>query len=412
MVFKRDRLEQFKKQKKEPAKKRHTIMLVDDEEPNLKILSVLLGGSYNIMTAMSAEEAMEMIEAMDNPEEKLSLVMCDQRMSGMTGVSFFEKINNKIPKTKRILVTGYLDMEALISSINEAHIYKFIMKPFNRADLMLSVKRAIEAYEMEKQLEDHVKNLEEKVRSRTRELEVKNRALEDANQALEAASLTDPLTGLKNRRFLLKHLETDIAMVRRKHRDARGERVKNGDLLFFLMDLDHFKAVNDTYGHAAGDQVLLQVRELLELVFRESDFLVRWGGEEFLVIARFVKRESGAFLAERIRQAVEAHPFRISEERTIRKTCSIGFAPFPFFLDKLDGLNWSQVVDVADACLYAAKYSGRNAWVGMQANAETSVDGFMQHILETPEMLIENQLVDLMSSLDDPPKIRWKKADH
>ena len=407
MVFKREKLQQLK-QKLIPAKLRHTVMLIDDEEPNLKILNVLLGSTYEIVQAMSAEEALESINNMTHPE-KISLIICDQRMSGMTGVSFFEKVATVIPKTKRVLLTGYLDMDALISSINEVHIYKFIMKPYNRADLMLSVKRAIEAYELEKQLDDHIKNLEEKVHLRTRELEEKNKDLEKANRALEDASLTDPLTGMNNRRFLLKHLDTDIAVVRRAYRDS--ERTPEGsDLLFFIMDLDHFKLVNDTYGHAAGDKVLVQVREILEAVVRESDYLVRWGGEEFLVIARFVTRDSAALLAERIREKVEAHAFDIGEGRSIHKTCSVGFAAFPFLIANPDLLNWSQVIDTADACLYAAKNSGRNAWAGLATNERTTEQGLLPKLLETPIQLIESGQLDLMSSFGDKATMAWTKS--
>jgi len=407
MVFKRERLATLEETPPEVESKRHTIMLVDDEEPNLKILSVLLGNRYRILTAFSAEEALETLDTMNDPEEEVSLIMCDQRMAGMTGVAFFERVNELIPKTKRILVTGYLDMEALISSINEAHIYKFITKPFNRADLMLSVKRAIEAYEMETELEGHVKNLEEKVRMRTLELQKTNEQLRSLNKALEQASLTDPLTGLKNRRFLLKNLEADIAIVRRAYRDTdQSTSPERADLLFFMLDLDHFKEVNDTHGHAAGDRVLLQVREVLERVFRESDFLVRWGGEEFLVIARFVDRASAELLAERIRAAIESHPFDLTPEVTIQKTCSIGFTCFPFDPRAVDLLTWSQVVDLADRCLYAAKHSGRNAWVGLHAADRACAQHFFEDWMRDPATLITAGEARVSTSLRE---VSWEK---
>jgi len=408
MVFKKNKLHSLKK-KVTPEEERPKVLLIDDEEPNLKILNVILGSTYNLMQALSAEEALNLIEAMENPEE-ISLIICDQRMSGMTGVSFFEKISAKIPKTKRVLLTGFLDMDALISSINEAHIYKFLMKPYNRTEMMLSVKRAVEAYDMEIQIDDHVKNLEAKVQERTRQLEEKNRALEVANQALENASLTDPLTGLKNRRFLLKNLDADIAVVRRSLRDWEEgtPRPERTDLLFFLMDLDHFKSVNDTYGHAAGDRVLVQVRELLERVFRESDFLVRWGGEEFLIIGRFVHRDQAALLAERIRETVASHAFDLGDGRTVNRTCSVGFACFPFHLSEPGLLNWSQIVDVADACLYAAKHSGRDAWVGLLTNKKTPTENLFQRLQDVPDDLIKAGEVDLKTSLQG--QLYWKRS--
>ncbi|MEO7104733.1 MAG: diguanylate cyclase, partial [Rhodoferax sp.] len=162
------------------------------------------------------------------------------------------------------------------------------------------------------------------------ELIEKNLALEEAYREQEEASLTDPLTGLRNRRFLMQHIETDIAMALRQH-DKRqsqpGTHPKaNTDLLFFMIDLDHFKAVNDTYGHAAGDMVLVQMRERLQSVARESDYIIRWGGEEFLLVAHATNRQEGHVIAERIRVAVADLPCELGSGQQLQRTCSVGFA--------------------------------------------------------------------------------------
>ena len=136
------------------------------------------------------------------------------------------------------------------------------------------------------------------------------------------------------------------------------------DLAFVMIDLDHFKAINDSAGHAAGDAVLRQVRDLLKSVSRSSDIIVRWGGDEFLLVAR----DLSSSVAHRARGAdplrVAQHVFEIGEGRVVRTTCSIGFACYPFFREQLDALSWEQVISVADRALYVAKASGRNAWVG------------------------------------------------
>ena len=132
-----------------------------------------------------------------------------------------------------------------------------------------------------------------------------------------------------------------------------------------MIDLDHFKTINDSAGHAAGDAVLRQLRDLLKSCSRTSDIIVRWGGDEFLLVARDLSGDGLLELAERVRTRVAQHVFEIGEGRVVRTTCSIGFACYPFFREQLDALSWEQVISVADRALYVAKASGRNAWVGL-----------------------------------------------
>ena len=200
------------------------------------------------------------------------------------------------------------------------------------------------------------------VRDRTRELS-------EANAKLEEMSVTDPLTGLRNRRFLAQHLEFEVAAALRRAGDA-----PDADLLFFLIDLDHFKIINDTHGHNAGDLVLMQMRDRLQEVFRESDFLVRWGGEEFLAVTRSSRRYDAAEIAERVRRAVAGRPFALERGQCVETSCSIGFAAFPFVPYAPYALSWMQVVALADRALYLAKERGRNTWVGASASNRVDPD--------------------------------------
>jgi diguanylate cyclase (GGDEF)-like protein len=134
-----------------------------------------------------------------------------------------------------------------------------------------------------------------------------------------------------------------------------------------MVDLDHFKDVNDRHGHAAGDAVLVQMKDRLREVFRESDYLVRWGGEEFLVLARATERDEAHAVAERIRQAVSARGFTLPDGTQLARSCSIGFACFPFLPSQPRLMSWSQVVELADLGLYLAKRSGRDAWAAVYA---------------------------------------------
>ncbi|MET0266981.1 MAG: sensor domain-containing diguanylate cyclase [Duganella sp.] len=238
----------------------------------------------------------------------------------------------------------------------------------------------------------------------------KNIELERAYQALEEVSLTDQLTGLRNRRFFLRHVDADVAMSLRAHETGQHrsltecDRQAANDLVFYMVDLDHFKQVNDRYGHAAGDAILVQMQQRLREVFRESDYVIRWGGEEFLVLARATHREDASALAERMRRAVAERDFVLPDGELLRKTCSIGFACFPFLPSQPRLLSWSQVVELADQGLYVAKRSGRNAWAALYANgdAQPSSDELFARLMHALPQAVADGEVQVLSSLQGP----------
>jgi diguanylate cyclase (GGDEF)-like protein len=206
------------------------------------------------------------------------------------------------------------------------------------------------------------------------QISIATHALEAKSKALEQSALTDPLTGLHNRRFALQRLDDDQRLARRQLEEAArlGKPAPtDADLSFLMIDLDHFKSINDKHGHAAGDAVLVQIRPRLQKVFRDSDYLVRWGGEEFMVVARATSREGLAELAERVRCVVADEPFVIPDGEPLRVTCSIGFACYPLDPKQPRAAPWSAVLAVADAALYAAKREGRNRWVGVVEGSGT-----------------------------------------
>lgn len=245
--------------------------------------------------------------------------------------------------------------------------------------------------------------LEHKVTERTAELQNKNAELENAYAQLEAISLSDPLTGLNNRRYLQKLIPMDIAKVQRDYDPpVPNQPLKKvaRDLTFFILDVDFFKAVNDLYGHAAGDQILIQLSGVLTKICRESDCIVRWGGEEFLIVSRFADREEASLMAERIRKNIEQHEFTLPDGSILKKTCSIGFASFPFLRDHPMTLSWEQVIDIADRALYAAKRSGRNLSVGLEANTNTGGEQLYQRISSNFPGMIDNNELTVITTAD------------
>jgi diguanylate cyclase (GGDEF)-like protein len=243
-----------------------------------------------------------------------------------------------------------------------------------------------------------------------RSLEVSSEEMRDLTRQLRSAldqvrnlSLTDELTGLRNRRFLNVSMPDEVALVIRKYRMPESEqRMRtDSDILFLMVDLDLFKNVNDTYGHLAGDQVLIQTGKVLIDCSRGTDFVIRWGGEEFLVVKRRSSVADLKILAERIRQAVETHSFEIGRDQPIHLTCSVGAAAFPF-VPKWPGLfGLDRMVGLVDLCLYAAKRSGRNAWVGILSTDRLSLDEVVSPLDTHFQQLVREAKLDLVSNL--PP---------
>jgi len=191
-----------------------------------------------------------------------------------------------------------------------------------------------------------------------------NLALGRTNLVLQEASLTDPLTGLRNRRYFSATIEADVGQALRSHADHRDPHTR--DLVFYLIDADNFKEVNDQYGHDVGDKVLVEMARRLSSSIRHSDVLVRWGGEEFLVVSRYTDRKEAELLAQRVLSAVADRPFSLGDSRgSIRRTCSLGWAAFPWFIHDPRAIGHEEVLTLADRALNRAKQSGRNRAVGM-----------------------------------------------
>jgi diguanylate cyclase (GGDEF)-like protein len=261
---------------------------------------------------------------------------------------------------------------------------------------------------------EYARVLEFRVQERTRELSERQRELEKANHDLGQASITDSLTGLANRRFLTEYIEKEVALLHRRYnRLAEGPITPDLlDLAFIMIDLDHFKTINDSAGHAAGDAVLRQLRDLLKSVSRSSDIIVRWGGDEFLLVARDLSGDGLVELAERIRARVAQHVFEIGEGRVVRTTCSVGFACYPFFREQLDALSWEQVISVADRALYVAKASGRNAWVGFHPGLTAlPIQGLFSAICHGTQLLVREGTLRVTSSLTGLRNLVWEAPD-
>jgi len=193
-----------------------------------------------------------------------------------------------------------------------------------------------------------------------REVAIRTQELAQANQRLEAVAVTDPLTGLKNRRYFAL---TAPAEAERARRAGPG-----GALLLAVLDIDHFKRINDGHGHDAGDAVLVEVARRLQQVARGGDFVLRWGGEEFLLLLRDVAENAADAVLQRVLSALAASPISIGDtELTV--TASIGAIGFPVAPNAPTGHSIEQAITLADTALYRAKREGRDRAIRIESGA-------------------------------------------
>ncbi|MDZ4813319.1 MAG: diguanylate cyclase [Pseudomonadota bacterium] len=188
-------------------------------------------------------------------------------------------------------------------------------------------------------------------------------ALEAAYGRIEQLSQTDTLTGLGNRRSLERRLPQLLGTAQGGHR-----------LAFLLIDIDRFKSINDEHGHASGDQALSSMGELLRTHFDDQDIVVRWGGEEFLVVAAAADETDALRIAERLRKDIADNSVKIDGGKILGCTASIGFACYPFDPKLPQRLDWERVIEIADSALYAAKRAGRNLVFGFRCTGILGAD--------------------------------------
>jgi len=241
---------------------------------------------------------------------------------------------------------------------------------------------------------------------RTRALNRRRRELEQAvaqrsaelmqkNKELEEISLTDPLTGTRNRRYFYETISTDIAQTLRSHSKNPDQGLSPcppRELILMLVDIDQFKRVNDDLGHAAGDRLLQEVAKRIASVMRRSDDLVRWGGEEFMLVCRTTDRENASLLCARVLEAIRDVPFDVGNGAEIYKTCSIGWAPFPWLKEDVGLLSIDNVIELADKAMYLAKREGKNRSHGLLPAADVHRSGkrvTMEKLRSCPQDLVK-----------------------
>lgn len=351
---------------------REVIVCVDDEETVLRVLqhqlSVRFGQTCQIATATSGEEAVALFDELDKEEAPPAVVIADQIMPGMHGVDLLEIVDRRYPLATKVLLTGQAGLDAVIGGINRAHLNYYMAKPWDEMALGLVVENLLRQFRLaaeNRRLVDTLSAKNHTLLEMNRELEAKiherTHELAEANARLGQLAVTDGLTGLYNHRHFHERLALEVERSQRSGRSVS----------LLMIDVDHFKLYNDTYGHPAGDEILRQLAQVLSAERRANDVVARYGGEEFAVILVDSSKFTAAKIAEKMRGEVYAHDFprrprsdgrtdgrndgRDGRDRDGRLSISVGVATFPD-----DATEPEALVRAADSALYAAKRSGRN----------------------------------------------------
>lgn len=311
----------------EPDKKNVSILVVDDE-PSARdmVADILTDDGYAVTTADGGEAALKHLEA-----SSFDLIISDLMMPSMDGIELTRKIKAAGIDAPIIVITGFATIEHAVESM-KAGAYDFITKPFNIDQIKITVQKALETKRLQK--------------------------LAGEREFYKQLSNSDEMTSLANYRYFNEMLQKEVERALRYNRP----------LSLMMIDIDDFKACNDTYGHLAGDMVLKQIASLIKTTTRESDLVARYGGEEFTVILPETGEDEAKVVAERIRDAVAKCKFTSDTNKVIGPiTITIGLSTLP-----QTATNKRDLLRTADFALYQGKSAGKNRVVVFSQTKRTA----------------------------------------
>ncbi len=342
-------------------------LVVDDDPASVALVKkYLTDAGYDVLTATNGSEAMRVLLT-----EGPSIIIADWMMPVMDGIELCRMVRSHegILFAYIIVLTAQEPSEERIVEALDAGADDYLVKPIRSRQLLARVRAGHRIAELNKALQRRA----QEVHCVNAEMEVAHARLREANDKLDLTTRTDELTGLSNRREAMAKLE-ELWNASIRH---------DRSIACIQIDIDHFKSVNDTYGHAAGDAVLRQAALVLGKSVRKGESVFRIGGEEFLVVCPYASAAEAAIAAERLRRSIERATIPI-EDRLLKVTVSLGVA------ERLVGMKtFDAMLHAADEALYAAKRGGRNR-VCIAGDSETLPASTESHLLSKAPIVVES----------------------
>lgn len=296
-----------------------TLLIIDDSKAIRTQVTQIFSDGKLFAKTLQAADGIEGFKLLVNND--VDIILCDIEMPGIDGLKFLAMLQSREDLREKpvIMLTSHGDLSTKVRGL-ESGASDYITKPFEPAEMVARVRVHMQ-----------IKTLQDELRR--------------SNQLLLELAQTDPLTRLCNRRYLFEKLDVEL------NRCFRG----NNPISLVMADIDHFKRINDQFGHQIGDKVLIKVSDLLSEQLRTYDLAARYGGEEFCLVLPETDLDAACDVAERIRQRAENMVFTKPMEN-YRLTVSFGVASYDgTFEGSID-----ELIKVADEALYEAKNAGRN----------------------------------------------------
>jgi len=285
------------------------ILIVDDSVININILESILD-KYDVIVATDGETALSILE-----DEEVNLILLDIVMPDMDGYEVCKRVkNSEHTKNIPIIFTTSKTDEDSIEVAYDCGASDYVVKPFKPKELLARVRTQLKIQKMEKEL--------------------------------RLLALIDSMTKLYNRRYLSRISEHMISLALRHKQD----------LSIIMIDIDNFKEINDNYGHQIGDDVIIELSNMLMIKQRKSDVICRYGGEEFLILLPNTSLNNAEKIAENIRKNVENISIKLTSDKALKFTVSLGVSTVCIHNDK----NIESSIKRADDALYYAKKNGKN----------------------------------------------------
>lgn len=312
------------------------ILIAHDNPQQLKQLTNMLESEcFDIIMCLTQDQLYEYLS-----HELPDLILLDYMINAIQGVEICNNLkeNTIFKHIPIIFVSTKVDASAIVTGLNAGAV-DYISNPFTKVELLARINTHLEI----KRISDELKNAYKQQKKANDIIQHQNKVLRELNHILEEQSIKDPLTNMYNRRYTIERIKEEMIKYERY----------NKTFSLIICDIDLFKNINDTYGHAVGDQVLVEVSYLFRTNLRKQDIIARWGGEEFLIILLDTEKEGSYTISKKLLEVINKYSFK-SEIEFFNVTITIGISTYS------GNETLETLLKNADDALYYGKEHGRN----------------------------------------------------